>query len=97
MASSRNHSIRIAARNYKSHEIKRVVWGRAVSVFIRLQLVLLPVRAEAVLDAQLLLAVEWALPTEIKQRIATMDGTEITSFAPKAVREPVSLPARSPA
>jgi acyl transferase domain-containing protein/NAD(P)H-dependent flavin oxidoreductase YrpB (nitropropane dioxygenase family)/NAD(P)-dependent dehydrogenase (short-subunit alcohol dehydrogenase family) len=34
-----------------------------------------------VLDAQLLLARESALPTEIKQRIATMDGTEITSFA----------------
>lgn len=34
-----------------------------------------------VLDAQLLLARESALPTEVKQRIATMDGTEITSFA----------------
>lgn len=33
-----------------------------------------------VLDGQLLLARESALPTELKQRIATMDGTEISSL-----------------
>lgn len=33
-----------------------------------------------VLDSQLLLARESAMPAELKQRIATMDGTEITSI-----------------
>jgi len=33
-----------------------------------------------VLDSQLLLARESAMPTELKQRIAAMDGTEITSI-----------------
>jgi len=37
-----------------------------------------------VLDSQLLLSRESALPTELKQRIATMDGTEISSLPAQA-------------